>query len=313
MSIRVAFLDNYEGAEDSLIMSIIKRIHFTVEIVELKKADLVLRGPFRRPSAKSITCRLMNKKNKVLKKIFPSEVKNNIILVEIGENIRYNAIKNDYCISSDLGVESDRHFRMPHWMLSLDWSAQGFPVPTPHPRIRRRAMPEEMTRPLGRETMKRPNNVALFTTHLNEPRATLWHATQEVIPNAKGFGPYFDKNINNHNNSPFKKDDILNRFKYNLCPENSLYPGYYTEKVVEAYAAGCIPITWADPHISVDFNPEAIINMHDFASTGYAAGLREALSDDNIRKLTQLPLMNEAPTIEPLVAFLERVVADVLS
>jgi alpha(1,3/1,4) fucosyltransferase len=53
-----------------------------------------------------------------------------------------------------------------------------------------------------------------------------------------------------HNNDDLKlkfndnKFEYLKNYKFNLCPENSNYPGYCTEKVFEAINCGCIPIYW---------------------------------------------------------------------
>lgn len=67
-----------------------------------------------------------------------------------------------------------------------------------------------------------------------------------------------------HNNDDLKrifKDDkfaYLENYKFNLCPENSNYPGYCTEKIFEAIKGGCIPIYWGS-----DNNPEPDVLNHD--------------------------------------------------
>jgi alpha(1,3/1,4) fucosyltransferase len=67
-----------------------------------------------------------------------------------------------------------------------------------------------------------------------------------------------------HNNDDLKlkfKDDkfeYLRNYKFNLCPENSNFPGYCTEKVFEAIKCGCIPIYWGS-----DNNPEPDILNHN--------------------------------------------------
>lgn len=136
-------------------------------------------------------------------------------------------------------------------------------------------------------------------------------AVSRVMP-VDGFGPAFQPAIKDHNSSGYYKDQILKDYQINLCPENSLYPGYYTEKVVEAYAAGCLPVTWADPNIAHDFNPDAIVNALDFASTGYEEGIRRALTPQEIKRRSEIPLMLEKPTIEPFVEFMRKVVSDAL-
>ena len=52
-------------------------------------------------------------------------------------------------------------------------------------------------------------------------------------------------------------------FRFVFAFENDLFPGYVTEKVIEAWATGAIPLYWgSDP---LDYiNPEAMINLNDF-------------------------------------------------
>lgn len=50
-----------------------------------------------------------------------------------------------------------------------------------------------------------------------------------------------DSLITIHNNN---KLSYLSSYKFNLCPENSNYKGYVTEKLFDAVLSGCIPIYW---------------------------------------------------------------------
>ena len=56
--------------------------------------------------------------------------------------------------------------------------------------------------------------------------------------------------------------------KFSIVCENSAYPGYTTEKIVQAFAANCIPIYWGDPTIGEVFNKKAFVNVQDFDSVG---------------------------------------------
>ena len=47
-------------------------------------------------------------------------------------------------------------------------------------------------------------------------------------------------------------------FAFNLCPHQLLYPGFYDEKV-PTFFSNCLPITWADKNIDIDFNPRLLI------------------------------------------------------
>lgn len=54
--------------------------------------------------------------------------------------------------------------------------------------------------------------------------------------------------------------------KFSLAFENCSHKGYTTEKIVEAFAAGAIPIYYGNPEIGKEFNTKAFVNIYDFAS-----------------------------------------------
>lgn len=60
-----------------------------------------------------------------------------------------------------------------------------------------------------------------------------------------------------------RKIEWLRDYKFTLCYENSSYPGYMTEKMMNAFYARSIPIYWGSTTSEVDFNPKAFINWHD--------------------------------------------------
>lgn len=54
--------------------------------------------------------------------------------------------------------------------------------------------------------------------------------------------------------------------KFSIAFENTSYDGYATEKIMEAFAAGTVPIYYGDPRIAEDFNSDSFVNAHDFRS-----------------------------------------------
>lgn len=62
------------------------------------------------------------------------------------------------------------------------------------------------------------------------------------------------------------KYEFINRFKFNLALENSLLDGYVTEKIADAFYARTVPIYWGGVAAKSDFNPEAFINVEDYAT-----------------------------------------------
>ena len=62
------------------------------------------------------------------------------------------------------------------------------------------------------------------------------------------------------------KRAFIKDYKFVIAFENTSYPGYVTEKILEPFLENCIPIYWGNPLINQDFNSKSFINCHDFAS-----------------------------------------------
>jgi len=76
-------------------------------------------------------------------------------------------------------------------------------------------------------------------------------------------GGRFMNNVGEPVNDKLKFDST---HKFSICCENSSHSGYTTEKIYQAFAAGCIPIYWGDPEVTRVFNSKAFINANDFQS-----------------------------------------------
>lgn len=59
------------------------------------------------------------------------------------------------------------------------------------------------------------------------------------------------------------KEDGLATYMFSIAHENASYDGYFTEKVLDCFATGTIPIYWGDPTISETFNPDGIITLDE--------------------------------------------------
>ena len=79
-------------------------------------------------------------------------------------------------------------------------------------------------------------------------------------------GPLFNNMDGWRPDSVVEKVKFMSNYKFNLCFENSSYPGYCTEKLFEALCAKTVPIYWGSPTAALDFNPGAFVNRYNFAS-----------------------------------------------
>lgn len=60
------------------------------------------------------------------------------------------------------------------------------------------------------------------------------------------------------------KKEFQKKCHFAIAFENSSTPGYTTEKLVQAWQAGTIPIYWGNPEIGKEFNTKAFINCHEY-------------------------------------------------
>ena len=58
----------------------------------------------------------------------------------------------------------------------------------------------------------------------------------------------------------------MQRFQFTIAAENTAFPGYTTEKLMQAFVAGSIPIYWGDPLVDYDFDPRSFVNFDDYGS-----------------------------------------------
>lgn len=61
-----------------------------------------------------------------------------------------------------------------------------------------------------------------------------------------------------------KNVDLFKSYKFVIAVENSLLPGYITEKMVNPLLAGAVPIYLGAPDIVEHFNPKRFINVRNF-------------------------------------------------
>ncbi|GHS90829.1 hypothetical protein FACS1894139_14040 [Planctomycetales bacterium] len=90
------------------------------------------------------------------------------------------------------------------------------------------------------------------------------------------------------------KTRYLRQFQFNICPENSAGDGYVTEKIWQAFAAGCIPIYAGysrDPEPEI-LNPQAFlwwtVGSRPPADSRPPTDSRPIAGDDNAAVLAEI-------------------------
>ena len=84
--------------------------------------------------------------------------------------------------------------------------------------------------------------------------------------------------------------------KFTIAFENTTYDGYATEKLVEAFAAGTVPIYYGDPNIAEDFNSASFINVHEYNNFDEVI---ERVKEIDCNDELYLKMLNSAPVLSP--------------
>jgi hypothetical protein len=58
--------------------------------------------------------------------------------------------------------------------------------------------------------------------------------------------------------------ETLKKYKFCICFENSVFPGWVTERIFDCFLAGCIPVYLGDPNITDKIPDNAFIDMRMF-------------------------------------------------
>ena len=168
-----------------------------------------------------------------------------------GENVRPDFNLSDYAFSYDWLEFGDRHFRAPNFVLYDQWRdivARGSS-----------GVPDLA----GKDGFCN----FIYTNGDGHPiRDRFFHALN-AVEKVESFGAHL-RNSERIIGDAYRGDwtapkvDAQRRFKFTIAFENSVSPGYSTEKLVHALAADTIPIYWGDPEVGRVFNGERLIDMN---------------------------------------------------
>jgi hypothetical protein len=115
----------------------------------------------------------------------------------------------------------------------------------------------------------------------------------------------FGDSVRNKVNVPA---DIAKNYRYILCFENDIYPGYVTEKPFEAYLAGTIPLYYG-LDVAGFINPKAVINLLDF--DGFESWINYIKEIENstikYKKVYEQPLLLKRPELSSIINLIRKI------
>lgn len=164
-----------------------------------------------------------------------------------GENIVPDFNLFDYCIGFDEIVFGDRYLRVPNYIMNPKYANDLELMCKKH-------LTENNTDRKFCGFVCSNGNADLMRNKIYEEVSKYkWVASGGRYLNNIGLPNGVDSKL-----------DFQKQFKFSLALENTSFKGYTTEKLVEAFAAGGVPIYWGDPEVKRYFNEKAFINILDY-------------------------------------------------
>jgi hypothetical protein len=224
-----------------------------------------------------------------------------IKIAYLNENIRPNFTSYDYSLSFDY-LDDPRNLRMPYYA-DINFYQ------------------EEKGKSLIKPTDFDPDLIlATKTKFCNFIYSNEWAKERIVFFELLSKYKKVDSGGRVKNNLGFQVDDKLSfilPYKFTLAFENSSYPGYVTEKLIEPMFSNSIPIYLGNPRVSEEFNPRSFINCHEHDDwQSMIERIIEIDQDDSLyRKCLKAPwLYGNKPNIycqpDYMVPFFQMVFAD---
>lgn len=174
-----------------------------------------------------------------------------------GENVRPNYFTYDHAITFD-HINSSFHYRLPLYVLEM-WAISKEEGPWNNKYL----YLVNKNIDIEKENDLKQNGFSYVQSNPNvERRNQVFDYIEAKNQKIYSGGPH-------KNNTGFivdrpgghkNKIDFISKYKFNIAFENGSYPGYSTEKLLNAFYANTIPIYWGSSTIHRDFNTKAFVD-----------------------------------------------------
>ena len=97
----------------------------------------------------------------------------------------------------------------------------------------------------------------------------------------------------------------------NMCFENTIKPGYITEKIIDSYTSQCIPLYWSIGINTELLNQEAYLEMNKYSRPDEVADRIKKLTKEDIIEMKSAPLFTSLYDVKGTVIRAGRLIAEV--
>lgn len=292
ISVKNCWKTIHKNDELLILLIIEKALNRKVQLVDMDEAEMILLYGFQ---VKNYQFKLLNKfimkldNNKNNFNLLFGIPRNKLVLAISHENLDSPAWHWFGSLLIKYGIP-----RLTFWPKSIDPFGCQFPywynylnfedLNLPDEYYHRFGEPLEIKKlmsPLPKSNDNREDAVCVLASHLDFPR-------NYQIENLKKY-----KKVVIYGSIGEKwtgaKIDLLKKYKYCFCAENSSGYGYETEKVPEAWHAGCIPVGYI-PSQPSEFNPNIL-----------------SILFENENNIYQNALLNTKPTLAPIIEYIQKI------
>jgi hypothetical protein len=276
---KISFVDFWPGfdTKNNFLYFLFREIYQNIEVVEPTNSNLIIYSCFGKDHLRYDQ-----------KKIFYT-----------GENIRPNFNECDYSLSFDVDDYSGKNIRLPLWYFYISWF---YGVNYTNPKF---ILPIEQIN--DNAYIKKEKTKFCSTVYSNESKYRKdFFEILSTYKKVDGYGRPF----NNWTSGEDKKYEIISEYKFNICFENSDYPGYHTEKLLQAKTAGCIPIYWGSETVLEDFNPNCFVNLKNFNDDLYSLfeHIKEIDNNDKLyEEIKKEPLFLTTPSLDEIILKIKKI------
>ena len=220
-----------------------------------------------------------------------------------GENIRPPRGDWDLYLSFDADSRLSRNCYLPLWWLQFPELLA--PIPAgPAAQKRYADLPTLFDCMSSRttDTADRPGFACAIIGNPEPVRMRAIDALRQIGP-VEVFGRLTGRPVPN-------KADVLRDYRFALCFENDVYPGYVTEKLIDVWAAGTIPL-WSGLEPQGFMNAAAIVNLATFAGLDEFTAAVAGIDADRaaVAEMATQPLLLRRPSLDAVRAEIGRVLS----
>lgn len=195
---------------------------------------------------------------------------------------------NDSTVTLSHYTDEQKEIFMPLWVLHTNWFDKSQPRTLPSNPCYSITL-DKITK--NRERFLTNRKFCLFLNNNPiEDRLQLFNLLQEKI-HVDSYGTLQNNTGKTLRGTQQNKVFLLHDYKFNIAFENCYHPGYVTEKIIEPFEAGCIPLYNGGEKVKEYFNEKSYLYLKDYKTMeDYVAAICSLAEDKD--RYAQIVLEN---------------------